>query len=265
MAVTIDSTWTGGAGDNLWLTDANWTPANEPNVGEDIMIPAGNWDIDATGASDLAFGELHIAPGFSGSIGTSGTPLVSSFTNLIHRGSGKLWFSANTGTTAHIIIDGTQGADLASITGANADITKISVMSGVVTYESAAGTLATLEVGANGRVILGASASAVALVNQNGGAIESARAVTVLNNCGGTYTQLQTATTAVATANLFQGSSMFVENPTTMGEVNGFGGTLDMKRNRKAGFTLSTLNPYGSFQYFKHPLVIITAENEWRS
>lgn len=261
---TVDAVWT-GASSNLWATAANWSPANEPTVNEDILIPAGTWNIDCTGMTDLQLGVLNIARGFAGSIGTSGQNLVSSFTVLRHRGAGKLYFTDGAGTTTAIIIDGPEGADVADITGANGAVVALSCVGGITNWNSASGTLARMEVGPKARVIIGASSSAIALLLQSGGAIECARAITIAYLGGGTFRQVKGATQAVATMNIFPGASVFIENGTTVTAVNGLGGSLDVVRNRVTDLTITTANMYPGFTLIEDALTLITNRNDWRN
>lgn len=261
MAITIDTIWSGAAS-NLWTTAGNWS-SGVPTTSQDIMIPAGNWNIDTTSMSDIQYGVLHIAPGFTGAIGTSGTPLSGSYTEIKHRGSGKLWFTDGSGTTTDVILNGPAGADIAELSGA---ISRVIVASGIATMSSAQTTLALLEVGAAARVILEANANAVTLLQNYGGVVESQRLVTTLDVIGGSFTQLRGSAQAIATANVYPGASLFVENGTTVTKITAHGGLVDFVRNRKDDLTVTTLEIMpGATVNEDYNLITVSNRKDWRN
>lgn len=114
-------TWTNGGGDGLFTTAGNWSGAAVPTTGDNIIVPWSNAAINCTGMTPAAFGSLDITPECARAIGSSGTPLSGSFTQIRHRGrAGAKLFFADTavGVTSYIFIAGQQGADLAELTGA---------------------------------------------------------------------------------------------------------------------------------------------------
>lgn len=72
-----NKSWIGGSGSQSWATSGNWSPANAPVTGDAVYILAGASTIDsglAQSAVQLAL--LLSGPNFTGSVGTSATPLA---------------------------------------------------------------------------------------------------------------------------------------------------------------------------------------------
>lgn len=263
MAVTLDTIWT-GAVSNDWNVDGNWSNS-KPATNGDALIPAGSWAIDTSSAANQQYGILHIAPGFSGSIGTSGNPLTASFTEIKHRGSGKLFFTDGAGTTTDVVINGTQGADLAYLSGT---ISQVSVFSGTCTLASGMATLAVLEIGANGRVEMEANSNAVTVLRQYGGTCNSLRAVATLELVAGVFTQRRDAAQAIGTtaANVYPGAQLYYENGTTITLLSVKGGLADLVRNRKDDLTVTTLEIMpGARVEEDYNLITVTNRVDWRN
>lgn len=263
MAVTIDTVWT-GATSNDWNVDTNWSNS-KPATNGDAIIPAGTWNIDVSSATDQQYGVLHIAEGFNGSIGTSGNPLTASFTEIKHRGSGKLFFTDGTGTTTDVIINGPQASDLAYLSGT---ISQVSVFSGMCTLASGMAVLAVLEVGARGHVEMEANANAVTTLRQYGGVINSLREVTTLELIAGTFTQKRGSSTAIGTtaANVYPGATLYYENGTTITLLSVKGGVADLIRNRKDDLTVTTLERTpGAVVEKDGNLITVTNDTDWRN
>lgn len=268
MGVTYDAVWTGSAS-SLFTTAGNWSPANVPTVGEDIMIPAGTPAIDCTGMSDTAYGVLTIQPGHTGDIGSSGASLISSFTKIDHRGSGKLYFTNGAATTALVRIrtgTGLGGSVVDAFDLNGASITRIEILRGAGLLRASMATLASLYVGyvnniiGDVRLTLDASSNAITELIQDGGSITSTRLVTRLLQKVGQFRQK--VGQAVTTADV--AGEFVYESNTTITTLRARGGSrvdLEQNRNLEVTVTNSTFYP-GSRIIFDPATVVFSSATE---
>ena len=103
--------WTNGGGDNLWSTDANWSVATAPVAADTAIFTGKRSNANVTGETitvDVP-GNVYVMPDYTGTIGSTGTPLKFDFNGaktiatMNIEGSGKYYFS--TDTTDNAITD----------------------------------------------------------------------------------------------------------------------------------------------------------------
>lgn len=266
MAIPFDAVWNGSVS-SLFTVAANWTPANVPTQDEDIFVPASTPSIDATGIVDEQYGIIHVARGYTGDLGASGTPLESGFTDIRMNGSGKFWHRNDTKTTNRIIVNAPGNSDAMNTTGTITTV--VVVLRGTMTLAGDAGVLPLLEVGfmdnraTDARVVLAAGANAVTRADQWGGAITSTRTITELNQHAGEC--IQNVGYAITTGNI--GGRLDYRSNTTLGTLRLFGGGVgDFTKERKSTLTITTAYRYPMSTLLRdRNIVEIGTEYDWRN
>lgn len=267
MATAFDAVWT-GATDNAWTTVTNWSPGNVPTTGERILIPAGTPSITCVGMSDIDYTSIYIAPGYAGTIGSSANRMTSSFVDLIHKGSGKIWVSEGASTSTRWIIDAPGNVDAADITGA---CTNLFVVRGGVTLNGAS-SFTLISVGFRGSqagdatLVISGTGGTQATVHQWGGRVTNTSTVTLANIMAGDW--IQQVGSAITTAYIGGGgqAKLQYESNTTMTTAAVYsGGTLDVQRNRTAIVTITTLYQFpGSTLLEDAQLLTVTNRFDYR-
>ena len=269
MATAFDAVWT-GAVDSQWLTAGNWSPANEPTVNERILIPAGTRSIECVGMSNIQYTSLYVAPGYTGNIGTSGTRLTCSFVDLVHKGSGKIYFAEGSGTTTTFLVDAPGNVDAIDCTGS---MTNFYLLRGTATL-SGAGSYTLITVGHRGSpsgdatLTITSSGGTQAEIMQYGGRVTNASTCTLLYCMAGTF--IQQTGTAITTANVGGAGNALLqyESVTQMTLCRVLaGGTLDVTKNHSgvAVLTVATLNLLPGSLLIEDPLLLtVTNRNDWR-
>jgi hypothetical protein len=267
MATAFDAVWT-GATDNAWTTVTNWSPANVPTTTERILIPAGTPSITCVGMSDVDYTSIYIAPGYTGTIGSSANRLTSSFVDLIHKGSGKIWVSEGASTSTRWVIDAPGNIDAADITGA---ATNLFVIRGGVTLNGAS-SWTLIVVGrrdsqaGDATLTISGTGGTQATVIQYGGRVTNTSTVTLANINAGEW--IQQVGSAITTANVGGAGNARLEyqSNTTMTTCSVFGnGILDVQRNRTAIVTITTLYQFpGSALLEDAQLLTVTNRFDYR-
>lgn len=267
MATAFDAVWT-GATDNAWTTVTNWSPGNVPTTTERILIPAGTPSITCVGMSDIDYTSIYIAPGYTGTIGSSANRLTSSFVDLIHKGSGKVWVSEGASTSTRWVVDAPGNIDAFDATGA---ATNFYLIRGTATLNGASSwTLIVVgrrdsQAGDTSLTISGSGGTQTQII-QYGGLVTNYAACTTLNQQAGTF--IQKVGTAITTANVGGAGTALLqyESNSTMTACNTFaGGTLDVQKNRTAVVTVTTLTQFPGSLLLEDPqLLTVTNRFDWR-
>lgn len=267
MATAFDAVWT-GATDNAWTTVTNWSPGNVPTTGERILIPAGTPSITCVGMSDVDYTSIYIAPGYTGTIGTSANRLTSSFVDLIHKGSGKIWVSEGSSTSTRWVIDAPGNIDAADITGA---ATNLFIIRGGVTLNGAS-SWTLIVVGrrdsqaSDATLTISGTGGTQTQIIQFGGRVTNTSTVTTANIQAGEW--IQQVGAAITTANIGGAglARLQYQSNTTMTTASCFAnGTLDLQLNRTAIVTVTTLYQFpGSYLLEDTQLVTVTNRFDFR-
>lgn len=268
--------WVGtGAAPNDWTHPDNWSPSGVPSAADHVYFE--NNAISCNTASELdqsstgALGSLNIAQSYTGSIGTSATPLKHKATLVnigYHNGPGLPTGSplinldlhdadtaivvSNTGTSADTSVaplrikaagDGTPANSLIVYkgkveVGTDTGDTTTTFLTITSSYVSKVATDADLFIGVG-------SATAVTTLNILGGDVFLKKLATTVNMKDGT---LHTSGSgAIATLNV-QGGVVTSNSTGTIGALNIFGGsgTVDFtKSNASREVTATKLDPGG--------------------
>lgn len=264
--------WQGGDGN--WDTVANWG-GTKPVDGDTAIFPEGvsigvNAGLDQGGV-DLAL--MYIHPRFTGSIGSSGSPLFIAGNLILHEGPGALYIESDAGGVTDKIdelrINCTNASTIVEI-GSNAadagDVVKIVVDRGNVTIKTniSLDAAARIECGHKGNVdgdvalAIAAGAGTLATLVQRGGHIMSDDIITALYKSAGMLIQ---DTAKITTGDIFGGVLEY--NHRVVGgdaiALRMHGGTLDLTQTADEK-TISTLETHdGSTLIYNNNLHTFTS------
>jgi len=213
-----------------WSTAANWSSASKPVNDDDTVIPNTLNDNVTMSAdeSDLDVDLLHVQKGFTGTFGTSASPLVFAADLIKVFGSSGFYMEVGDGTTSSGITDEIRlqmrtpntpvelGKEAAASLG---QFERIICERGLITLKGNVNFTATavVEVGymndqaGDVRVIIGSGADTLPNLRMNGGRVTSDGAITTATVCNGILTQ---DTAAVTTVFVYRGGRL---------ELNGSG------------------------------------------
>jgi len=255
--MAVNNTWN-AITDTLVNTAASppWSAGTAPANSEVILFPDGN-SFSALGASltsvDLA--EMIVARGYSGAIGSSGTPLTIS-SNLVRMyGSGSLYYTDGGGTTDLLIVDAASPSTVVQLGGAT--FTTVILLRGALTIN---GTVTNLRVGTHS----GTNADATCVINSGGGIAtniyqysgsvtsSSGTAHTIWNMAGGSATRNTGG--AITNLTVGAGANMVYKSTSTMASADvGPRGTLDLSQVQGA-LTITEL--------IEHPQSVVRGAKE---
>lgn len=248
MATAFDTVWqASGQSPQLYTTAGNWS-SGIPITNERVLIPAGTAPIDCTGMADVALTSFIVAPGHNGTIGSSGARLTLSALDLVHEGSGKLWFSEGASTTTRVRILAPSNSDVADIIGS---MTNLFLQRGGVTINGA-GSYTLINVGYEDNpagdvsLTIEGSGGTQANIIQYGGLVINSSLCTRLDLMAGKF--IQRTGTAITTANVGGAAPALLqyESSSTLGTCHARNqGIVDFLTNRTAVVTISEL--------FQHP------------
>ena len=89
-------TWVGGGGDNLWKTDANWSPSGAPVGGDTVNISNGD-TVDTTGIGSFDFTPPNLTVNVTGNSTVTAAGVI--------RYNGGTW---NVASGSHIVAASTR-------------------------------------------------------------------------------------------------------------------------------------------------------------
>ena len=236
-----------------WSTDGNWSTGTKPDTSADTdaVIPH-SLDANVTMAgdeSDVDFGLLHVQKGFTGTFGTSASPLVFAADMIKVFGSSGFYMEVGDGTTSSGITDEIRlqmrtpktpaelGKEAAASVG---EFQRVICQRGLITLKANIQFTATadVEVGymtdqaGDVRVIIGSGADTLPNLRMNGGTVTSDGPITTAHVCSGTLTQ---DTVAVTTVFVYRngrlelnGSTAAIGGPVATTVVVYDGGWLDL-------------------------------------
>lgn len=94
--------WNGTNGD--LDAAANYTGGVAPATNESVLFNYGSQSVDTDMGGLATLDELHIYPGYTGTIGGSGNELTSSINTIKHLGVAEAWLEDAAGTTDNVFI-----------------------------------------------------------------------------------------------------------------------------------------------------------------
>ena len=229
--------WSSSGSGDLDLS-ANWG-GTAPIANDEMLFPDGNVHSVTSDLTGLAIDadEIITDPGYSGNIGSSGSPMVISADRVYVRGSGEFWYQDKaTTTTDFCVVDAAMPTTVVNLSGDT--ITDVVALRGALTL---AGTVTNLNAGYHSNpsgdlTCIVESGATLTSVAQSGGNVTCDTAVTRWDMTGGRATQ-DTAT--VTTLNLMGGRMVYKHDTLTTVRVHA-GAILDLTKLTKQ-LTITTL------------------------
>ena len=234
--------WTGTT-DGDWKTGTNWSGGVVPGASDTVIFNTGGQTI--TGTSITGVAEIKILEGFTGTFGSTGTPLAASATDLYistEFGTANL---DGTYTTAHITQ--TKATESAVLFGSSSSITTLRVTGGLGRISVSSGTITNVEVsGSPGiEVQILAAAGNLNSLTMDSGVVRSQESLTGTANVTGGEYRLESAAGA-ATVNIYGKGVVSHQSSGTITTANVYDkpSLLDFSQNTSTGPTVTTTNLY---------------------
>ena len=194
MAVKVTG-WHGNAGDKDWDNPNNWNngvPTNAIDADTVIWLANATFDCELNVAqtADIKLNKIIFEDGCTQNLGlNTGSPFTRSVGEIIHQGSGTLYFKNGDFLTDRILIDAPNDVLAASIDGNT--VTSLDIMRGKVTVAATMGSIGRLIMGFRNDAIndvdltINSGAGTVAELIQHGGVSSISGAVTNAMILGG--------------------------------------------------------------------------------
>ncbi len=237
-------TWLGTT-DGDWNTGTNWSTGSAPDDGDTVIFNASSRDVTISSSVDsLTYAALKVLDGFTGSLGTQGSPLVVNATNLFLATDGAQTHLDGDYSTGHV--SDTPGGVGISF-GSNSTFGTLRVTGGDGTVQVSSSTLTTVQVvGAfDIRLEVLAAAASFGTLIQDSGTVQTAESITTADVSGGV---LELTTNAGVTTLNLTGSGSCRHNSTgTITTANVFDRStvLDLSANSTGtGATVTDVNLY---------------------
>lgn len=234
--------WTGTT-DGDWKTGTNWSGGVVPGASDTVIFNTGGQTI--TGTSITGVAEIKILEGFTGTFGSTGTPLAASATDLYistEFGTANL---NGTYTTAHITQ--TKATESAVLFGSSSSITTLRVTGGLGRISVSSGTITNVEVSGSPAIEIQILAAAGNLnsLTMDSGVVRSQESLTGTANVTGGEYRLESAAGA-ATVNIYGKGVVSHQSSGTITTANVYDkpSLLDFSQNTSTGPTVTTTNLY---------------------
>lgn len=234
--------WTGTT-DGDWKTGTNWSGGVVPGAGDTVIFNTGDQTI--TGTSITGVAEIKILEGFTGTFGSSSTPLAASATDLYISTEFGTVNLDGTYTTAHVTQ--TIATETAVLFGTSSSITTLRVTGGLGRISVSSGTITNVEVSGSPGVevnILAAAGNFNSLT-MDSGIVRSQESLTGTANITGGEYRLE-ASAGAATVNIYGKGVVSHQSSGTITTANIYDkpSLLDFTQNTSTGPTLTTTNLY---------------------
>jgi len=265
-----DKLWVGGDGTGSQQTDwsraANWSPSGVPVASDTVTFQSSSTYSVTAGLdqSSVSLGAMRIEAGYSGSIGTSSTPLECDPASLVvDTGDvgANLFFDFGAQTldvTIKSCSFGSLGTYGVELSGAGVAISTLIVDSGKVgicTGVNETATVTTARVsGSAGELHLGTGVT-LTNVDQSAGTIVVACSISDIDISGGVLTTDQAA--AVTTSATVHGGTLNLDGSGTVASLVVHGGTVNFRGGVARTVTALTLNQ-GSISYDPASVTVTT-------
>lgn len=234
--------WTGTT-DGDWKTATNWSGGVVPGAGDTAIFNADSKTI--TGTSITGVAEIKILEGFTGTFGSTGTPLAASATDLYISNEASDINLDGTYTTAHI--SRTKASESAVLFGSSSSITTLRVTGGQGRISVSSGTITNVEVSGTPAIEIQilAAAGNFSSLTMDSGIVRSQESLTGTANITGGEYRLESAAGA-ATVNIYgKGLVSHQSNGTiTTANIYDKASLLDFSLNTSTGPTVTTTNLY---------------------
>jgi fibronectin-binding autotransporter adhesin len=234
--------WTGTT-DGDWKTGDNWSGGVVPGAADTVIFNTGDQTI--TGTSITGVAEIKILEGFTGTFGSTGTPLSASATDLYISTEFGTVNLDGTYTTAHITQ--TKATESAVLFGSSSSITTLRVTGGLGRISVSSSTITNVEVSGSPGIeiqILAAAGNFNSLT-MDSGIVRSQESLTGTANISGGEYRLESAAGA-ATVNIYGKGVVSHQSSGTITTASVFDkpSVLDFTQNTSTGPTVTTTNLY---------------------
>lgn len=234
--------WTGTT-DGDWKTGTNWSGGVVPGAGDTVIFNTGDQTI--TGTTITGVQEIKILEGFEGTLGSTGTPLAVSATDLYISTEFGTVNLDGTYTTAHITQ--TKATESAVFFGTSSSITTLRVTGGLGRVSVSSGTITNVEVsGSPGiEVQILAAAGNFNSLTMDSGIVRAQESLTGTANISGGEYRLESAAGA-STVNIYGKGVVSHQSSGTITTASVFDkpSVLDFTQNNSTGATVTTTNLY---------------------
>tara|TARA_R100001440_G_scaffold22980_4_gene37451 strand:+ start:13411 stop:14244 length:834 start_codon:yes stop_codon:yes gene_type:complete len=232
--------WTGST-DGDWKTGSNWSGGVVPDASDTVIFNTGAQTI--TGTSITGVAEIKILEGFTGTLGSTSTPLAASATDLyISTEFGTVNLNG-TYTTAHITQ--TKAASSAVLFGSSSSVTTLRVTGGAGRISVHSGTITNVEVSGSPavEVLIVAAAGNFNSLTMDSGIVRSQESLTGTANITGGEYRLESGAGA-ATVNIYGKGVVSHQSSGTITTASVFDrpSLLDFSKNTTTGATVTTTN-----------------------
>ena len=232
--------WTGTT-DGDWKTGGNWSGGVVPGAGDTVIFNTGDQTI--TGTSITGVAEIKILEGFTGTFGSTSTPLAASATDLYISTEFGVANLNGTYTTAHITQ--TKATESAVLFGTSSSITTLRVTGGLGRISVSSGTITNVEVSGSPGIEIQILAAAGNFNNltMDSGIVRSEESLTGTANISGGEYRLESAADA-ATVNIYGKGVVSHQSSGTITTASVFDrpSVLDFSENTSTGATVTTTN-----------------------
>lgn len=232
--------WTGTT-DGDWKTGTNWSGGVVPGAGDTVIFNTGDQTI--TGTTITGVQEIKILEGFEGTLGSTGTPLAVSATDLYISTEFGTVNLDGTYTTAHITQ--TKATESAVFFGTSSSITTLRVTGGLGRVSVSSGTITNVEVsGSPGiEVQILAAAGNFNSLTMDSGIVRAQESLTGTANISGGEYRLESAAGA-STVNIYGKGVVSHQSSGTITTASVFDkpSVLDFTQNNSTGATVTTTN-----------------------
>ncbi len=229
--------WTDGNSDGDFTAVGNWD--NGVPVATDSIFftgaASGSVTVNQDALTASNFVKVSVGEGYTGTLGSSGTPMEFSADEFIWKGSGTLYLNNGSGDVIDdLFLESSSGAVFIGDNGAANGITRIRALRGSnITLKSTLSSVADLFVGTNANVTIEGSNAVTNVYISGNGTVNSHVAITNLDMMGpgGQFTQWQDAG-AVTTMVLCNGANaIYNTSATLVTAIVGAGSVLDFTKD----------------------------------
>ncbi len=234
--------WTGTSSAD-WKTGGNWSGGVVPGASDTVIFNTGSQTI--TGTSITGVAKIKVLEGFTGSLGTSSTPIAASGTDLfVSTEFGKVNLNG-TYTTAHI--SKTKASTDAIVFGSSSVITTLRVTGGKGKIQVSSSTITNVELTGSpfAEIEILAAAGNFASVLMDSGTVRSSETLSGTADVSGGEYRLE-ASAGATTVNVYGKGVVSHQSNGTITTANVYDrpSVLDFSKNTSTGATVTTTNLY---------------------
>lgn len=192
MAV-FDSVWT-GAVDGVWGTAGNWT-GGVPLAGERVLIADNTTAIAGSDQSAADLDVVVVDEAYDKTIGSDGSPIILAANRVVLRGSGAVFIKADGAGIDDLVIDCPTNQIAVNVDSNLTDLTNLHIIRADVTIKGSAGTILLVKVkyrnnrDSDAILTISSGITGITTLEQDGGRITSAGAITTARLRGGRLVQ----------------------------------------------------------------------------